>query len=1242
MKLFLQTVTLFFLSLNTFGQLVVNFSASPRTICVGESITFTDLSSNSGGPVTSWVWNFGDGNTSTLQNPSHTYTAPGTYNITLTASDGNIAVAEVKPAYIVVNPLPNVSFTTPLTSCSTPYSPVFTGVQPASGSFSYSWNFGNGQTSTSVTPTNANYTSTGTYEVVLTVTNTQTGCVNSFSQTISVFEFDTEFTMSATQVCVGQSVSFQDQSHASSNVWAWDFGNGFTSGNQNPTHTYNTPGTYTVSLNSFNTTNGCSDVFTQSVEVLPLPIPSFSANPLIGCNPLEVNFTNTSTGTGTFSWDFGNGATFNGQNPPSQIYNNTGTFSVTLTMTDENGCENAITLNNYIEVNPLDPQFEADEVEGCEDLEVTFTDLSTSPNPTDNPITGWEWDFGNGSTFSGQNPPTQTYSEGVYTVTLTVTTDAGCSETLVLGDYIKVGVPPVVSFTYTPIQDCAKEDFEFESTTPIPPGYAEEDVLWEWDFGDGGTSSEENPTYNYPIDTGYFDVTLIVSLRGCRDTLIIQDAVYIDAPIALFSPEQEVFCNPTLPLTIAFDDNAILGKETDDVEMIWRWGDGSSTTLVSPDLFTNSDQGSMSHTYNDYGSYEVKQVVYNYTTGCEDSVTRMIHISFIEAGFALSADSVCRNFPVGITNTSSSTHPITNYIYTMGNGASLNGPNHSYTYTTSGTFDIILQITNSVGCTESFTFDDFVSLQQPLAQISPSASAGCVPLNVTFTNTSSVQGNGVDLATFDWTFTDGSTQTTTNVSQTTNFNFTTTGTYSTSLVVTDEFGCVSQPTTITTTLTAPTASFVLDSVVCNLEPFTATNNSQNYTSSEWLIDGQSVSTDNELNTFFDEANPGNVSSITYDVTLIVTDQNGCTDAVTTSIILSLPQAGATYNFTGSNVNIDGSFVCPPVFADLADDSDSYGDITQWQWTFGDNNSSTLQNPSNTYVFAGTYTATLTVTDEFGCVDSIAYVDYLVIGGPSGNVDWENIGTLCEPLFEFTPTDLINTASIIWDLGNGETVSSLDSFTYSYDNSGTYFPTALLEDNNNCAVLYEMDPLTTFIVPVIADFNANPTTIPVYDQMLVTENSSGGTGGIVNWNWFFGNDNFSSNFGGGFTYEWQKPGQYSITLVVTDSLGCTDSKTITVYVTAELHIPNVLTANNDGVNDIFKLKEPVFLSYDIIVFNRWGNVVSESYGLDGTYLWDGRNKSGEMCTEGVYFFKLIGTQYDGIKVNEHGFVTLVLK
>jgi len=1230
--------TLFFTIYGTilFGQFSVNFSANPQVICVGQTISFTALTS---GNVNSWAWNFGDGNTSSLQNPTHTYALPGTYTITLTASNGTVAIAEVKPNYITVNPLPNISYTTSPVGCEVPYQPVFSNVQP-SGSFTYNWNFGNGQTSTNMTPTNVTYNSNGTYNVALTVTNTNTGCVNTLTQSITVTNFIADFSTDQAVYCVGETVTFTDLSSQGTNSWSWNFGTGSTSSIQNPTFTYSTPGTYNITLTAQNNTIGCSKSTTHSIEIVPLPQTSFTASPTLGCLPMEVTFTNSSTGSGSFSWDFGDGGTST-QTSPTHTYTQEDTLTVTLTQIDENGCENSVTLIDYIIASPLIVAFDADQKDGCEDLDVQFFDLSIAPNPIDDPIINWVWNFGNGNTHTGPTPPLQTYSEGIYTVSLTVSTATGCVETLTLVDSIRVGTPPIASFTYTPLSQCAKSDFEFTNTSFINVPYGPNDVEYLWEFGDGGTADVENPTYTYPIDTGYFDVQLIVSFRGCRDTVIVTDAVYIIAPISRFSPSQLVFCDPVLPLEVDFTDSSVLGTVDDDVEMIWTWGDGSPLEIfVSPYLFTNGNQGTTSHTYSQYGTYQIKQVVHNYTTGCSDSTTQFVSLSFVEANFNLSSDSVCRGQSIFFSNASSSSHGISFYQYSMGNNTFFDTPSITYNYTQSGTYQVTLDVINGLGCTSSITKEATV-LQRPLAQISASPNSGCVPLDVTFTNGSSIQGNGVDLDFFTWTFEDGSTQITNSLSETVHYIFNSTGNFVTSLIATDEFGCISNPTAVNTSLTSPIAGFSADTIVCNFEDFTALNTSQDHTASEWFVNGSSVSNTSNYNEIINVSNPTNQTSLTFTLQLTVTDVNGCTSDTTQIVTISFPQANASYTFQGANVNADGSFACPPVFADLTDESVSYGDIIGWQWTFGDNNGSILTNPSNTYVFAGTYTATLIITDEFGCNDSITFLDYLEIGGPMGNVSWIDVGTLCEPEYLFQSDNLINVANISWNMGNGEIINNLDDFIYNYTTQGTYIPLVTIEDGNNCAIDYELDPITIFSNNITAFFEVDPMTLPVYQNAWITDLSTGGSNGIETWQWTFGNESFTNNFGGSFAQSWDYPGYQNIQLIVTDDLGCKDTFSLSVFITAELHIPNVLTANGDGINDFFQLKEPVFTSFDVFVFNRWGNIVHEAFNQNGVYLWDGRNKGGEMCTEGVYFFRINGIQYDGVEVREHGFVTLVI-
>ena len=175
--------------------------------------------------------------------------------------------------------------------------------------------------------------------------------------------------------------------------------------------------------------------------------------------------------------------------------------------------------------------------------------------------------------------------------------------------------------------------------------------------------------------------------------------------------------------------------------------------------------------------------------------------------------------------------------------------------------------------------------------------------------------------------------------------------------------------------------------MCDLESFLISNTSSGLLpiGSEWFIDGNNVGNTTNYSGQFDEISDPNTNVVDHFIQLVVTDVNGCMDTISETIHVSMPYANANYSFNSASINGAGQYVCPPVFASLTDTSSTYGTITDWDWTFGNGNSSIDQNPDNTYVFAGTYTATLMITDEFGCTSDTSFIDYLTIFGPQGEL-----------------------------------------------------------------------------------------------------------------------------------------------------------------------------------------------------------------------------------------------------------------
>ncbi len=250
-----------------------DFSAAPTSGIAPLDVTFTDLSTGSG--ITSWSWDFGDDNTSSAQNPQHTYTAAGTYTVSLTVFNSDCDKTETKTAYVTVSEAPTADFTSDGTSGDAPLTVAFTD-QSSGTPTSWAWNFGDGGTSTAQNPQHT-YTAPGNYTVSLTANNGAGSDTMTKMDYISVSQAPaptSEFSGTPTAGNAPLVVTFTDLSNGTPTSWLWDFGDGSTSTAQHPQHTYTAAGTYSVSLTATNGTG--SDITTKAgyVTVSQAPTPT--------------------------------------------------------------------------------------------------------------------------------------------------------------------------------------------------------------------------------------------------------------------------------------------------------------------------------------------------------------------------------------------------------------------------------------------------------------------------------------------------------------------------------------------------------------------------------------------------------------------------------------------------------------------------------------------------------------------------------------------------------------------------------------------------------------------------------------------------------------------------------------------------------------------------------------------------------------------------------------------------------
>lgn len=292
-----------------------NFSVTNQG---GGVFDFLDLSANA---PTSWTWDFGDTNTSTEQNPQHTFAATGTYNVCLTVSNDAGSDMTCSAVEFVLAPVAAFNFTdqgeglVDFTDAST------------NNPTSWAWDFGDGTTSTDQSPQYM-FAASGTYNVCLTVSN-DAGSDMVCSSVEIVLAPIAAFNSNG----LGDGVfDFSDASTNNPTSWLWDFGDGNTSTDQNPQHTYTTPGTYSVCLTASN--DAGSDMVCVSLEIILAPVAAFN---LTDQGMGIFDFTDASTNNPTsWLWDFGDGTTSTDQNP-QHTFAEAGMYNVCLTSTNSAG-----------------------------------------------------------------------------------------------------------------------------------------------------------------------------------------------------------------------------------------------------------------------------------------------------------------------------------------------------------------------------------------------------------------------------------------------------------------------------------------------------------------------------------------------------------------------------------------------------------------------------------------------------------------------------------------------------------------------------------------------------------------------------------------------------------------------------------------------------------------------------------------------------------------------------------------
>ncbi len=1075
--------------ITVYGAPTVNFAVDQQTGCFPLRTQFTDLSTPiAGSTIVSWLWDFGNGITSSQQNPQAIYPAQGNFAVTLKVTDDKGCSRVLgRSSYIDVTPGVTASFNpSPAIACVAPASIQFNNTSSGPGTMTYQWNFGDNGTATSASPSHV-YNAVGAYTVSL-IAASSSGCVDTVWSNVSVGGFASSFNVSGTS-CPGSPVTFTNTSTPAPNSVRWSFGDNTSSTDAMPSHIYTAPGNYTVWL--YNYFGNCIDSISRQVVVNTPPAANFTAANTGTCqSTLTVNFQDQSTGAVNWLWDFGDNSTSSQQNP-SHTYNGFGSYNVSLIVTNANGCRDTLLMPAFVRLQrPLVtiPQLPAN---GC--IPFTF-----SPVPQVNAadaIASYSWDFGDGNSSTLAQPTNIYTSQGTYTVKLIYTTSTGCTDSVIYRSSVVVGTKPVADFSASPLQACAGEQISFTNlSSPF--------TSLIWLFGDGSSTTEINTRYGY-TDTGYFNVSLIVTNNGCADTATKANYIQIFPPVSRFSSTPD--CSNRMSLS--FTDESILPQT-----WLWDFGDGVTSTLQNP-----------AHTYAAYGVYTVQLTVTN--GSCSHTSSRSIVLIKQNPDFTTLTPEICKGLPVSFTPSNFNQPGTRRLLWNFGDGSPTSdqgfGP-ASHTYTSSGFYTVMLSAEDLNGCIDTTIKTAYIRVNGPLANFSATPPGTCTGSTLTFTDQTLTDGVN-QVVNWRWDFGDGTTQSFTNPPFT--HVYATNDTFSVKLIATDAAGCSDSITRSSYIITSsPTVNFAASlQVSCPGSPviFYNTTTPASVTSLWDFGDGTTSTVSPSTHTYADTG--------FYRIKLVITDQTGCTDSLVADnyIHIVLPEAAFTVN--------DSFSACTPLEVQFTNTSSNAASFL-WEFGPGEGNS-TLANPAHFYSTPGTYRVKLTITSGGGCQDS-AFINIVVLDTAGLQLNYAPLQG-CNPLtVTLTAAGPISTQSYFWDMGDGTLLTNTPDITYVYHSFGNYLPKVVLLDPPVCVI-----PVSG--IDSIRIRGSNPL-FGVSDSLFCDAgivnftDSTTASEPITSYLWNFGDGNTSSAQQPSHYYN--APGSYDITLTTTTQSGCVNTYT----------------------------------------------------------------------------------------------------
>jgi gliding motility-associated-like protein len=988
----------------------------------------------------------------------------------------------------------------------------------STGATSYIWNFGSGSGDTSSrTNPSRSFISPGHYVVTLTAINGSSTDIDTLG--ITIYDTPRVYFRVDTAICVGSPVTFHDSTifgagTASDATFTWNFGNGDQAPDENPIYTYNSTGTYPITLTVTNKA-GCQSFLRKNawVHVYGPPSVTFTGSPTVFCGSSGTTvFSPTITGGPSpysYNWDYGDGSAHGTTATPSHTYSSTRpSYDVKLVVTSAAGCKDSTTMPNYITFTHETASFTLSATTVCAGTYITVTNTSTPS------FTSTSWNFGDGTKSSG-NPEVHAYTTaGVDTIKLV--SSNGCYDSVI--KTITVNPQPKPDFTLTPTNPCPAPDSIFftDATTGLGTPYT-----YKWDFGDStATSTVRNPRHYY-LQSRKYDVKLVVTNSyGCSDSITKTGAVDI-SPLNLHILGNGVAstvggCNPfTVVFSYALNGAGSSSYPYPVSTVHWDFGDTYTSTSTNP-----------THTYNVYGTY---RVVLNITTsnGCSASDTFTVHVgSHPTASFSATPTIACIDAPVSFHNNSDSA---TDYSWLFGDGSVSTADSPSHVYHDAGTYTVTLVALNN-GCPDTMTRVNYITVNYPKADFNYDFKCDS-PTTISLSNIT------LGGTSYYWDFGDGTTSTTSSLIF--SHNFPSTGTYTITLVAYNSTTGCHDTTHKNVTLFNPSASYTAsDTLVClgTKITFSSALSGGSASTYTWVFDRTTYLYDTTSSVVYTFATRGYHSA-----KVIIYDTRGCADTFSRYNYVDIAKPSA--DFTGTPL----LFGCVPLYVTFTDHTtDAAGaHITSWVWDFGDGSSPGSGSPVNhTYTSAGSFYVALAVKDNVGCTDTAMKPAYISANKPVANFSGGPTNVCKNSPVTFHNASTGSGLKYRWNFGDGSKSSTLPSPAHSYRSLGTYTVKLVIVDTFGCSDSITKLSYITVVGGPTAAFSASDT-FRICSPLTVkfTDHSTG----AVKYYWDFGDPGSTASHIDTPSWTYVNPGRYTVTEIVTNASGCTDTARDTVTI-----------------------------------------------------------------------------------------------